>query len=252
MSKLDPDVEQVLLALVRGLNALNVRFCVVGALVPELLLDERPPQATFDADAIVFVPDLAIFQRVRQELVGFRPDEKRPYRLQHKGGGRADILPYSAELAREGILKLEPNYVFNMTGFDRVADAIVQVTLDSGEQVPVVTVPMYVLLKLVAFTDRKLQKDIDGVQHCLRNYAKNDDRRYGLEDDGGAVPFEYGSAYLLGIDARPFVDDKMRALVAPLMERLVPTDIDTGDDDQPYREREDRAYLRWFRKGIAL
>jgi predicted nucleotidyltransferase len=247
---LDPSVERVLIALVQGLRALDVRFCVIGALVPELLLDEPPEQATLDADAVVFVRDLPTFERVKAGLVGFAPT-KLPFRLRYEGGGRADILPYSYELASDGVLRLDPDYVFNMTGFDRVAEAIVEVTLESGESVPVVIVPVYVLLKLVAFADRKLKKDVGGVLHCLRNYAEEDDRRFGLEHSGVPVPYEYGSAYLLARDALPFVDDKLRHLVASLLQRLIPAD-DEIDDEEPYRAKENREYLRWFRKGLDL
>ena len=137
-----------------------------------------------------------------------------------------------------------------MTGFDRVADAIVEVTLDSGDIVPVVLVPLYVLLKLVAFTDRRLQKDIGGVLHCLRNYAGDDERRFGLEHEATAVPYEYGSAYLVGVDARPLVDEKLQRLIGPLLDRLIP--LDDADDAEPYREQENRQYLRWFRAGLGI
>jgi len=247
---LDPAVERVLVALVQGLRALDVRFCVVGALVPELLLNERPEQATLDADAVVFVPDLPAFERVKTGLPGFAPT-KYPYRLRHDSGGRADILPYSDHLAPDGVLRLEPDFVFNMTGYDRIADSVVEVTLESGEHVPVVRVPAYVLLKLVAFTDRKLDKDIAGIMHCLRNYAEDDDRRFGLEHDGAAVPYEYGSAYLLARDALPFVDDKLRQLIAPLLDSLIPADLDVDDHDS-HRARENREYFRWFRMGLGL
>lgn len=250
MPKLDPAIERVLVALVRGLRRLDVRFCVVGALVPDLLLKERPAQATLDADVVVFVPDLAAFERVKRGLVGFQPT-KYPYRLKHESGGRADILPYSEELARDGLLRLEPDYVFNMTGFDRVAGAIVEVTLDSGDIVPVVLVPLYVLLKLVAFTDRGLQKDIGSVVHCLRNYAMDDERRFGLEHEGTAVPYEYGSAYLVGVDARPLVEEKLRRLIGPLLDRLVPPGIG-ADDDERDREQENGHCLRWFRVGLGI
>jgi predicted nucleotidyltransferase len=247
---LDPAVERVLVALVQGLRALNVRFCVIGALVPGLLLSERPEQATLDADAVVFVPDLPTFERVKTGLAGFKPT-KYPYRLRHESGGRADILPYSDEIAPDGVLRLEPDYVFNMTGFNRVADAVVEVTLESGEHVPVVLVSVYVLLKLVAFTDRKLEKDIGGVLHCLRNYAEDDDRRFGLEHDGKPVPYEYGSAYLLARDALPFVDHKLRQLIAPLLDSLITADLDV-DDHNSHRTKENREYLRWFRAGLGL
>jgi len=146
---------------------------------------------------------------------------------------------------------LEPDYAFNMTGFQRVADAIMDVTLASGDIVPVVAVPLYVLLKLVAFTDRHLQKDIDGVLHCVRNYAETNDRRFGLEHEGTAVPYEYGSAYLLGVDGRVFVDEQLAELIAPVIERFVPPDIDL-DNDESYREKENQHYLRWFRAGLGI
>lgn len=250
MPLLDPSVERVLIALVRGFRALDVRFCVIGALVPELLLDERPEQATLDADAVVFVRDLATFERVKTGLTGFAPT-KFPFRLRHEGGGRADILPYSHELAPDDVLRLEPDYVFNMTGFDRVAEAMVEVTLQSGDSVPVVVLPVYVLLKLVAFSDRKLKKDVAGVLHCLRNYAEEDDRRFGLEHGGAPVPYEYGSAYLLARDALPFVDAKLRRVLAPILHDLIPADEDI-DDDEPYRVKNNREYLRWFRRGLDL
>jgi predicted nucleotidyltransferase len=246
--QLDPTVEPILVALVHGLRALDVRFCVIGAIVPELLLNERPLQLTLDADVVVFVPDLQTFERVKAGLPEFATTAL-PYRLQYSGGGRADILPYSRELAPDDVLRLEPDYVFNMAGFDRVLKAVIDVTLESGEQVPVVCVPMYALLKLVAFTDRNLAKDIAGVLHCLRNYAEDDDRRFGLEHDGTLVPYEYGSAYLLGRDALPFVDDKWRHLVAPLLARLIEPGI---DDDDDYRARENRELWRWFSTALGL
>jgi predicted nucleotidyltransferase len=251
MSKLEPEVEEVLLALVRGLKALEVPFCIVGALVPELLLDERPAEATLDADAVVFVRDLDTFERVKKELAGFVPDEKKAYRLHHVKGGRADILPYSEQLAPDGILKLEPDHHFNMAGYDRVANASTLVRLDTGDEMMVVTVPMYVLLKLVTYTDRHLDKDIKGVLHCLRHYATDGDRRYGLTHLDNAVPFEYGFAYLLGVDARLLLDDQMRAVIRPLLDKIAPLDFDE-DDEAPYRERQDESYLRWFRAGLAV
>ena len=42
MPHLDPDLMRVVIDLERGLRELGMRFAVVGALVPELLLDARP------------------------------------------------------------------------------------------------------------------------------------------------------------------------------------------------------------------
>jgi len=119
MSKLEPAVEEVLLALERGLKALEVPFCH-----RRRTLDERPAQATLDADAVVFVGDLGTFERVKKELAGFVPDEKKSYRLHHVKGGRATSCPTASS----------------------------SLQTDTGDELPVVTVPMDVLLKLVTYT----------------------------------------------------------------------------------------------------
>ena len=71
MNRADPLVTHVLADLARGLRALEVEFCVIGALVPELLLDEPPRRMTKDADVGVLVHTLADFGRVKQGLEPF-------------------------------------------------------------------------------------------------------------------------------------------------------------------------------------
>ena len=165
MPSLDPALESVVTALVQGLRTLGVPFCIVGALVPELLLETRPESRTNDADVVVFVPDLAAYADVKRGL------ERKPYdfaqtavphRLTRRGGGLVDILPYSHGLAPEGVLRLEPGVAMNAAGFDRVIGAAIPVRLDSGLELPVVPLPLFVLLKLVAYSDRKLAKDLGG------------------------------------------------------------------------------------------
>jgi hypothetical protein len=45
-------------------------------------------------------------------------------------------------------------------------------------------------------------------------------RRYGVEYEGEGVPFEYTCAYLLGVDARPFLDDPVSQAVAAVLDRF--------------------------------
>lgn len=251
MSTLDPALARTLSAIVSALGAIDVPFCIVGALVPELLLAERPLQATNDADAVVFVPDLEAFERVKREVKGFGPTAQ-PYRLQHKEGGLVDLLPYSEALTPGGRLELPPDYVFNMAGFSRIAEAAVQVSLASGEVIPVAPVPLYVLLKLVAYTDRRLQKDIEGVRHCLRHYAEDDDRRFGLESGNELVPWEFGTAFLTGIDGAHFLDARLRATVVPLLERFLSEGIPVAQSYFADRAEEDAQYFHWYRRGLGV
>ena len=53
MPRLEPALLSVVTDLERGLRVLGVPFAVVGALVPELLLDVRPVRMTNDVDVTV-------------------------------------------------------------------------------------------------------------------------------------------------------------------------------------------------------
>jgi hypothetical protein len=45
------------------------------------------------------------------------------------------------------------------------------------------------------------------------------------------------------------MDDKLRQLLSPLLDALIP-DADDGDDS--YGEKKNREHLRWFRAGLGL
>ncbi len=85
MKRADPLVTGVLADLARGLRALKVDFCVIGALVPELLLDAPPRRMTKDADVTVSVDTFDDFERVTRGLepFGFTPTGL-PHRLTHR------------------------------------------------------------------------------------------------------------------------------------------------------------------------
>lgn len=260
MPSADPALEPALTALVEGLRALSVRFCIVGALVPELLLETKPDTRTNDADAVVLVADLAAFDAVKQDLASSGFSKTRmPHRLTYQDGGIVDILPYSQELAPDGTLRLPPDMVLNMAGFDRVIGAAVQVTLDSGLVVPVAPLALFALLKLVAYTDRKAEKDLAAVEHLLRHYAEDDDRRWGLEHRGELVEYDYGPAYLLGKDGTTFMGPDLVKVLQPLLATLSDEARASGgvrardddDHDDEWKPRREDLFL-WYRRGLEL
>jgi len=123
-----------------------------------------------------------------------------------------------------------------------------------------VPLPLYALLKLVAFSDRKAAKDLGGVLHCLEHYLEDDDRRYGVEYGAEGVPYEYTCAHLLGLDGRMFLDDALVAAVRAVLERFDEPDaavvgIAAGErgrlveDDQRLQVFE---LFRWYRLGLSL
>ena len=133
-----------------------------------------------------------------------------PGELAHGFPVAPDLLAYAelryrgTEQAREAAELL--GVVFNMAGFGHVVPNAVSTPIEGGPNLPLAPLPLYVLLKLVAFSDRKAAKDLGGVLLCLEHYVEDAKRRYGVDHDGEGVPFEYTCAYLLGVNGQRFLD----------------------------------------------
>lgn len=246
----------------RGLRELGIPFAIVGALVPELLLDARPRRMTNDADVTVIVDNLADFNTLKDRLAAYGFTRARvPHRMQHRDGGLMDLLPFSATMAPDGRLQLEGGVVFNMAGFSHVVPNAVSTPIEGGPHLPLAPLPLYALLKLVAFSDRKAAKDLGGVLHCLEHYLEDDERRYGVDHDGGGVPFEYTCAHLLGVDGQRFLDAALSTTVRAVLDRFTEPAADVvgiaasegrrGIIEDP-RRAEIFDLFHWYRLGTGL
>jgi predicted nucleotidyltransferase len=131
-----------------------------------------------------------------------------------------DLLPFSDAIAPGERLQLEEGSVLNMAGFRHVVPSAVSTSIEGGPTLPLAALPLYVLLKLVPFSDRQAAKDLAGVLHCLENYLAEDERRYRVEHEGAGVPYEYTCAYLLGVDGRQFLDESLSQAVSAVLVRF--------------------------------
>ena len=121
---------------------------------------------TNDADVTIVVQSLADFETLKNRLADFGFTRTRlPHRMQHRSGGFVDLLPFSESIAPGGRLQLEEGFVFNMAGFGQVVPNALPTVVDGGPTLPLAPLPLYALLKLVAFSDRKQSKDLAGVFH---------------------------------------------------------------------------------------
>jgi hypothetical protein len=146
MARIDPTRLPVVADLERGLRELGVPFGVVGALVPELLLDARPARMTNDADVMVVVQTVAEFDGLKDRLAGYGFERTRlAHRLRHASGGVLDLLPYSASIAPGERLQLDDDTVFNMAGFRSVVPHAVSIAIEGGPSLPLAPLPLYVL-----------------------------------------------------------------------------------------------------------
>ena len=256
-----PSLMRVVVDLERGLRELGIPFGIVGALVPELLLDVQPPRKTNDVDVAVVVEGLEDFDLLKGRLADYGfTRTRRPHRLDHRNGGWADILPLNEAIARDG-LELEDGVVLNMAGFGHVVPNAVPIAIEGGPTLPVAPLPLHVLLKLVAFSDREASKDLASVLHCLEHYLEDDVRRYGVDHDGEGVLYEYTGAYVVGEDARPFLDEALTGSVKDVLNRFDNPDATIIGDvaretgrlivEDEYR-LEIFEFFRWYRLGTGL
>jgi len=262
MARLDPALLPVVADLVRGLRDLHVPFGLVGALVPELLLATPPASMTNDADVMVVVQTLADFDALKDQLAPYGFERTRVvHRLRHRGDGFVDLLPYSESIAPDDRLQLGDDLILNVAGFRHVVSQAVPTAIDDGPTLPLASLPLYTLLKLVAFSDRRAPKDLRGVLHCLEHYLEDDARRYGVEFDGAGVPYEYTCAHLLGLDARPLLDPSLGQTVRRVLDRFDGPDapvVGLAMAEGPSRWADDTRRtqvferFRWFRRGTGL
>jgi predicted nucleotidyltransferase len=262
MPRLEPSLIRAVTDLERGLRELGIRFGIVGALVPELLLDAKPSRKTYAVDVVTVVATIRDFEALKDRLADYGfSRETAPLRLQHRDGGRVDLLPVGEDTAPGGRLDLGDGFHLNMTGFDHVVPNAISTAVEGGPVLPVTPLPLYALLKLVAFTDRKAAKDLGSILHCLEHYLEDDDRRYGLDYEGQGVPYDCTCAYMLGLDGRRFLDESLSRVISALLARFDDPDADvvgiaTGEKGRLYLDDESRSQtferFRWYRLGLDL
>ncbi len=216
---------------------------------------------TNDVDVAVVVAGLEDFEQLKDRLADYGfTRTRRPHRLNHRDGGWVDVLPFNEAIARDG-LALEEGVILNMAGFGHVVPNAVRVQIEGGPMLPVAPLPLHVLLTLVAFSDRAEPKDLAGVLDCLEHYLEDDDRRYGVDHDGEGVPYEYTGAYLVGVEARPFLDESVSKTVEAVLDRFDNPDATVvgvvaremgGMIVENERRLEIFDLFRWYRLGTGL
>lgn len=140
--------------------------------------------------------------------------------MRHHLGGSIDLRPCGESIAPGRRLQLTAGVILNTAGLAQVVPHAVLVRIEGGPTLPVAPVPLYALLKLVAFGDRRDPKHLAGVLHCLEHYREVDEQRYDVEHDGRGVPYTYSSAYLLGVDGRKFPDEPVARAASVVLDRF--------------------------------
>lgn len=189
---------------------------LVGATVRDLLLfhvygGPHPTRRTNDVDFAFAVDSWESFESVRAAFLAsgnFSPSTLR-HRLIYTSTtiqeAEVDLIPFGGIASREEMITWPPEFerAMNVAGFEEALSAALWVSIVEGLTVPVVSLPAFTVLKLFAWSDRRLDKDATDLNRVIRFYADagNEDRLYetSLPEEFG-FDLELAGAKLLGAD----------------------------------------------------
>ncbi|APY98754.1 hypothetical protein AQ808_31155 [Burkholderia pseudomallei] len=239
----DRPVEALTIALLRDVKhacaQLGAKFVLAGATARDILMwhlhDIRAPVATRDVDVAVCAVSWESHDALIELLVQtqrFRRHSKQQQKLLFKRSaedyeGELDIVPFGQIEGPPGEIHWPPDgdIVMTVLGFQEAVDTAQPVSIGEGLVVPVVTLPAFVLLKLIAWKDRRLTKNTDSADllFVLRHYidAGNIERTYEQATDLlKAANFDVGlaAAGLLGRDVRGLAYPDTRAALHALLQ----------------------------------
>ena len=270
-------IDPVVLEAIRKIDEIAHRhetaYFLAGATAREIMLRHvfgRPPgRRTLDVDLGIAVRDWDHFKLLKAALVeqaGFQPHARMVQRINYpsKPAVIVDLIPFGGVETAERTIAWPPeeDIVMRVTGFSDGLESAVAVRLDQNLVIPVVSLPVLLVLKLFAWTDRKHEKrDAPDIYTLLRQYgdAGNEDRLFGedmnvLEAEG--YDFELAGARLIAHDAARVVSadtqKRLREILESdaLMEELTNQIIVSSPRNDPEHVRRCEMLIRNLRKGF--
>lgn len=270
---MDSELAKAVQAVSEAASSLKLDIVLVGALMaeftPEMGADYPRFRRTNDADFAVYVRDWPTYEKLREELSKreFKPNPKIEHRL-HRRTAMVDLIPYGAQIAPGGALAWpQSGFVMIVTGFEEACAAARKAASADGLELPVVTVPGFVLLKMIAYLERKAKRDASfkddarDIGYWLHNYAggTDDGRRFDLAktpgmrheeyETAGAVLLGMGVGALASAEASAHVDhflSESEDVYSPFFDALAAGSL---EEEAERRRNEGVALLKAFKKG---
>jgi predicted nucleotidyltransferase len=133
-----------------------------------------------------------------------------------------DLIPYGKVVAQDGKLTWpDGGAVMNVAGFERLFEDSEEESLFSNVKWRVASIPLFVLNKILAYEDRKLSKDLSAIKYCQTHYGEDcPDGRFTIISETEALLWEDSGAYLLGIEVKPYINEKIKTGVDQFLQRF--------------------------------
>jgi predicted nucleotidyltransferase len=195
----DPTTVAVLRSVDSLLRKLGIKYFVTGALARDMLLfgvhGIETGRETRDIDLAVAIADWTQFETIKSRLVASGqfvsvPGSAQRLLFRTRAQGEKyplDIIPFGDIEHPSASIAWPPDQteVLNVSGYRDALASVVDIQIERGLVVPVVSLPGFTILKFYAWKDRGRAnpKDAFDLATVMRNYADagNDTRLYGEE-----------------------------------------------------------------------
>jgi predicted nucleotidyltransferase len=226
---------RLLAALVREVAraAEGAPFFLAGAYARDVLLLHAhgidTGRQTADVDLAIAVESWERYDALRAALVarGFTPIPPALHKLRFRRSLEVDFVPFGGVERPDRTIAWPPDgsFVMRAFGFREVQEHTISVGLPDATEVRVATLAALTLLKLVAWSERRLTepgKDAHDLSLILRCYpeAGNSDRLYTEAQEllaAEAFDYEAAGAWLLGKDVAGCLEAEGRERIAAML-----------------------------------
>ncbi len=257
MPRIEGDLAAALRLLQKYFGEHEIPFALIGALVPALLLSpagggQIGVRETRDADHVIKLGSWKDWQTVLADLegLGFRRGRGEQEHRLYYGEAEIDLIPYGiAEGPDDVLIWPGSGSRMNLTGFTDIFRYAIPTEIAPELTLPVIPLWLFAVLKIVAYLDRVLPRDLVDLTFVLEHYEEDDPgaRRFDILGEADGITYETAGAFLLGCDIRSHASDQSRTLVADFLGQI--TDEDHSVINTVLRE-ENRLYFEERRKAL--
>ncbi len=243
LNRLPADQENIIRQVVQAANSEDLGLFIVGAQARDLLLqyvyDLPVNRATNDIDFGIVIESWGEFTRLRDSLIAtnkFQSHQTLKQRLVHESGLLIDLVPFGGLEEVSGQISWAPDFsiVMSTVGFREAYDNSVEIRIADGLIVRVASLAGLALMKIVAWDDRRFERDAQDLALIMRHYldAGNQDRIYTEQGDcfdllNEEFDYERAGARILGRDVGRLLTETSRSIV----ERVLLQEPDQGNFD---------------------
>lgn len=256
---------------------MEVSFMIIGATARLIMLDWKNGVAsgrvTRDVDIAVLLKDWRQYETLRSALTNepgryFRKGEGE-HRVIHKDGAPMDLIPFGGMMESDYSIRWPVSgHSMSVAGMQEAFDSAPMVALEEGLEVKVLSPQGLVLLKLLAWQERGLSKDLLDIDAVIGGTCKcmEESELFNIVYEGlisaPQEDFDYSNdalAFAMGLKIGGMSTPAVAELAAGIIQSMTDpygravsilcSGSRSGIEDEDFRERACRRF-RWLARGV--